>query len=305
MSDNSTTVVEEAAPYIPTFDSNQYIMIMGLFVALILGFDLMKSLEHISNAKQNRRLKIIFGLLLFFYVSEMFLTMGNVISALCPVALWLLGICHYSIKVIVSYSYCTRITIAMKGSMAFSSGGIKTTLSVLQGVILCTMAANLFKVFMFYSSTRDGDACNFDLGGFWMYLDEIMFGAIDLFTLGLLFMFYFKVELNDATSTVVKRILYMSSVTMVATVFAVWVNVADPPIGLSASILDISTDCITLMKVYTLPRKPKTKSSSSSQGFSRVASSSRMSRTGSDEMSLVKKDRKEGISLKSIKADTA
>lgn len=255
---NSTTIAPTEAPvaddYVPTFANMQFVMLTTMFVSLVLLYDLHDSLVHISNKKTHLLLKISFIALAFFYVAEFFLTMGTVIDALCPAALWLLGICHYSIKVIVSYTYCTRTEIAMKGNMHFSGGMMKKVLNGLQALIIFTAVSNLAKVFAFYKSFRDGAVCVYDLGGFWGYLDEIMFGAIDLATLAMLAYFYFHTELNEATSLVIQRILYMSSVTMFATVFAVIVNVADPGIGLAASILDISTDIITLMKVYTLPR---------------------------------------------------
>lgn len=278
-----------ADDYVPLFANMQFVMLTAVFVALILSYDLKQS---INTMPSNRRTKLyfIFGLLLFFYVSEFFLTMGTVISALCPAALWSLGVCHYSIKVIVSYMYCTRITIAMKGSMRFSGSTTEKVLNGLQAIIILVALMNLMKVFMFYKSFRDGDVCVYDLGGFWMYTDEIMFGSIDLFTLGVLTWFYFHAStVSGDTAKVIERILYMSGITMFATLFAIFVNLYDAPIGLAASIMDISTDIITLMKVFTSPKKKSSISNSKAGSVSRTnpGSFSRASHLGGSRQNLM------------------
>ena len=70
--------------------------------------------------------------------------------------------------------------------------------------------------------------CVFTIPTFWGYLDEIMFGSIDLCTLILLASFYLRVELSKECSFVLRRVIYMSAVTFLVTVVAVVLNVQVP-----------------------------------------------------------------------------
>ena len=103
---------------------------------------------------------------------------------------------------------------------------------LLQGVILITAAANVVKVFLTYNSSFDKAAelegnkvCVFTIPEFWGYLDEIMFGSIDLCTLVILALFFLRAELSHEATFVLRRVLYMSAVTFMVTVVAVILNV--------------------------------------------------------------------------------
>ena len=103
---------------------------------------------------------------------------------------------------------------------------------LLQGVILITAAANVVKVFLTYNSSFDKAAelegnkvCVFTIPEFWGYLDEIMFGSINLCTLVILALFFLRAELSHEATFVLRRVLYMSAVTFMVTVVAVILNV--------------------------------------------------------------------------------
>lgn len=296
------TEATDTTPYVPLLESMHFVMIMGGFIMLILWYDLQASLKNIADAKTGSKLHYMFYAAFSFYAIEFLFTLGTIISAMCPVALWSLGVCHYSIKVIVSYSYCTRTEIALKGSMKFTTSGMKKMIGGLQWVIIGTATLNLLKVFVFYRSWKtDAGVCQYDIAGFWGFLDEIMFGAIDLLTLGILIWLYKTNNLGNDSSRVIRRIIYMSGVTIFATVFAVTINIVDGPIGLTASILDISTDVITMMKIYTRPKvEGRSKSGTRLTTGKNIRSSRVAGVDGSRKGSLNKKNKEEKASAPSV-----
>ena len=116
-STNDTSSAPVIAELPLMFNSMHFVMIMGMFMGAILCFDLHESLKTLADKKTTRNLRFMFVTAAFAYVMEFFFTFGSVIGAMCPIALWALGICHYSIKVIVSYSYVKRCEIALLGSL--------------------------------------------------------------------------------------------------------------------------------------------------------------------------------------------
>lgn len=203
-----------------------------------------------KNEKQRKFLSIAFVIMFILYVCEMFLTMGSVVTAICDVALDLIGFTHYSIKLIVSFLYTKRVELAL---VMHEKGVMQRRLKLLQAVIIFTYISQILKVIIFYDSHWEGDVCVYDLGGFWAWLDEIMFGFIDILTLGVFFSFYYfnKDTLSEKTAQTILRILILSSVTAFATLFAIVMNNVDPVNGLTASVIDITTDVISLQKTYT------------------------------------------------------
>lgn len=234
----------------PVLDGIQYVMILGIFAYVICLNDLYRSLEVMEKGPQKTMLTVAFTLLIIFYVAEMFLTMGSVVTAICDVALDLIGFTHYSIKLIVSFLYTKRVELALVGK---KRGSMQWRLKALQFIIIFTYVSQILKVIIFYDSHWEGDICVYDLGGFWAWLDEIMFGAIDLLTLGVFCNFYFfnRDKLNEKTAGTILRILVLSGITAFATIFAIAMNNIDPVNGLTASVIDITTDLISLQKVYT------------------------------------------------------
>lgn len=260
-------------------DGIQYVMILGIFAFLICTNDLYRSLDCMESKQQKKMLTIAFIVLFILYVCEMFLTMGSVVTAICDVALDLIGFTHYSIKLIVSFLYTKRVELAL---LMQKKGVMQRNLKILQFIIIFTYVSQILKVIIFYDSHWEGDVCVYDLGGFWAWLDEIMFGCIDLLTLGVFFHFYYfnKDKLNEKTAGTILRILVLSGITAFATVFAIFMNNVDPPNGLTASVIDITTDVISLQKTYTrrtLPpdaQKSKPTSSASVAPSAKVAASS-------------------------------
>lgn len=254
----------------PVLDGIQYVMILGIFAFLICTNDLYRSLECMEAKDQKKMLTIAFIALFVLYVCEMFLTMGSVVTAICDVALDLIGFTHYSIKLIVSFLYTKRVEIAL---LMQKKDVMTRRLKILQAIIIFTYVSQVLKVIIFYDSKWVGDVCVYDLGGFWAWLDEIMFGAIDFLTLGVFLSFYLnsKDKINEKTSATILRILVLSGITAFATIFAIIMNNVDPVNGLTASVIDITTDVVSLQKTYTrrtLPadtqrEKAKTKSSAS------------------------------------------
>ena len=260
-STNDTSSAPVIAELPLMFNSMHFVMIMGMFMGAILCFDLHESLKTLADKKTTRNLRFMFVTAAFAYVMEFFFTFGSVIGAMCPIALWALGICHYSIKVIVSYSYVKRCEIALLGSLKFKKSTFQKLLKALTWAIALTAISNYLKVLLVYRSyygepdLNGNQQCVYDLGGYWGYLDEIMFGAIDCFTLSCLIWFRVSNDIKGETAYVLDRVIIMSSITFGATIFAVWVNAADPRVGLTSSIMDITTDILTMMKIFTRPRK--------------------------------------------------
>jgi hypothetical protein len=101
------------------------------------------------------------------------------------------------------------------------------------------------------------DSCVFTLPVLWGYLDELMFGTVDVLTL--LFLMYFYKEnvasgvLNGKADYTVFRIIFVSSVTFIVTIFAIIINDQIPSIGLTSSIVDITTDILSMMRIFTHP----------------------------------------------------
>ena len=91
----------------------------------------------------------------------------------------------------------------------------------------------------------------------WCPTTEIMFGTIDLMTLLFLYCFYREQSsrgfLTGRASFVIFRVLYISSVTFLATVVAIVINTQIPSIGLTSSIVDITTDIVSMIKIYSKP----------------------------------------------------
>lgn len=220
----------------------------------ISWFDLSKSLEAMSNRKLAFKLKAMFFAAFTFYFLEWLLTMGTVIQAICPGALWSLGVTHYAIKVIVSYSYCVRTDIALYSTKKYTSKS-KWAVWILQALILLTALVNVLKVFLTYSSKVNAEtgACDFAIGGFWGYVDEIMFGTIDFATIVMIVYFYFDQNLKGQIGYIIFRIIMMSSATFVVTLIALVINITIPSVGLTVSIMDITADILTMMRVYTKP----------------------------------------------------
>jgi len=84
-----------------------------------------------------------------------------------------------------------------------------------------------------------------------------MFGVIDLMTLIFLASFYKEQKdkgiLKGHTEYIIYRVLLLSSVTFGATIMATIINNQIPAIGLTSSIIDITTDILSMMRVYTRP----------------------------------------------------
>ena len=94
---------------------------------------------------------------------------------------------------------------------------------------------------------------------------EIMFGIIDFMTLVFLHSFYKektdKGILKGHTQYKVYRALLLSTVTFGATIMATIINNQIPAIGLTSSIIDITTDILSMMRVYTRPPQTDVRSS--------------------------------------------
>eukprot|EP00121_Abeoforma_whisleri_P000247 Awhi_evm1s223 len=80
-----------------------------------------------------------------------------------------------------------------------------------------------------------------------------MFGLIDLFTLATLVGFYFtQKQLSKVVKRTLLRIIYLSSITLAVTFFSILINNVDKANALTSSFIDITTDIITFMKIFTL-----------------------------------------------------
>jgi hypothetical protein len=264
-----------------SFTGIQYVMMSTMFTFAILGIDLHSSLKNENiklDDKAKRMLIITFVALFFFYVCEFFLTFGTIVSSICPVALYLIGFTHYSIKVIVAYSYTKRVDIALtffKMRTSFATPKlIKRILLALQVLIWVFYMANLVKVWVTYKSFYLEGQCVFDLGSL-SWLDEACFGVIDLLTLLVFAKVFFTMKTspvaNEKLLGTLGRVLKMSSITMCITIYAIILNVIDPMNSLTAGVIDISTDIMTLMRIYS-SSSPKRSSSSAKRSASSVGS---------------------------------
>jgi hypothetical protein len=118
---------------------------------------------------------------------------------------------------------------------------------------------NFVKVCIFYSSKMVEGECVLSLGGFWGWLDEVMFGTVDVVTQIAVVVFFCSNSLSGWTHEVIKRLMYLSAVTCAVTIMAIVINIHLPAYGLHASNVDLITDMITMMKLYSLakPTKPR------------------------------------------------
>ena len=229
----------------------QYVMILGIFAFLICLNDLYLSITSLESKKQKKMLTIAFSILIATYIAEMLLTMDSVILAFCSASLNLIGVTHYTIKLIASWLYTKRVEIVLA---MHNNGGMQRRLKYLQAFIIFTYVSNIAKVIVFYKSfPNDEGGCVFDLGGFWSWLDEIMFGAVNILTIGVFSHFYInnKDTVGEKTAATMFRIIIFSAITVFGTGFAIIMNNFDPTQGLTASVIDITVDIVSLQKTYT------------------------------------------------------
>jgi hypothetical protein len=59
--------------------------------------------------------------------------------------------------------------------------------------------------------------------------------------------------LKGRAKSVLFRVLCLSSVTFAVTIMATVINILIPAIGLTSSIVDITTDILSMMRIYTKP----------------------------------------------------
>ena len=119
------------------------VMLLGMTVMIIVWFDLDATLSAMDDQSLAKKVRYMAFAGVVLYVCEFLLTLGSLITAICPGALWALGITHYSIKVIVSYSYCVRVNLVIQYKQTALASMM---VQVLQGIIWLTAVANIIKV---------------------------------------------------------------------------------------------------------------------------------------------------------------
>lgn len=239
------------------FKEMRYLMTMGIFAMIVCLNDLHRSLDNLAP-KQRRNLRFSFGLLFACYITQMSFTKGfegKESNAGCDFTLKFCSFLHLTIKVMVSFLYTKRVEIALSMS---KKSAMSRRLKTLQILITLTYFVSIERVLTTYSGTLaelpDGSpVCDLDMGGNWSWADEIAFGVIDLTTLGVFAQFYFtsKDKMNKKTAATIFRILVMSSITFLATVFAIVINMFFERNDVHASLMDSTTDIISLQKTYT------------------------------------------------------
>ena len=84
----TTNCTAPTPPPAPPLKEQHIVMFLGMFAMMIAWFDLRKSLEVMKNEALAKKLTIMFLAAFVFYFIEWVLTLGTVIQAICPGALW-------------------------------------------------------------------------------------------------------------------------------------------------------------------------------------------------------------------------
>jgi len=245
-------------------DGLELILGSGFFIFMIGLYDLVPSIKQKSIMRQ-KKLAFLFCALFVLYFCEM-ASISMVRIGWCKYAIGVIAFCHYSIKVLVSYTYIKRSQLVMAQGTKIVQRGSTMLVVFMKLYVVFTWLVNVLKTPLgFYSSSLDSNGdCKFDLGGWWGILDEAMFGGLDFFTLLMLTWFYIKTELQHAEE-VIRRMIYLSFITLLVTVGTIVVGTVAPTLGLHASLFDVITDILTIMRLYTTPKQAPSNSNTINQ----------------------------------------
>lgn len=236
-------------------DATAWLRFTGLVACLALGPDVYYTSQLIEATTKRRQIQFILVALPFLDVLELLLVPNAIFLAVCPVYLKLLAASLYGTRVLMGYTYIFRLEIALA-----TSNRSKLVINCLKFYLLLTFLLNVGKALVIYESYVEDGACVISFGdGLWLYLDEIMFSALDVLTCCMLFFFYLKPSnfVTREARHAVSRIVIISVIPVCSTACTL-VEMAESRTDASKirflAALDYQVHCLCIYIIYASAR---------------------------------------------------